>query len=52
MDNVKAPNCPKCGKFMDEVEVTVLQQLAESGTAKTGENYKGWVCVQCSKEPK
>jgi ribosomal protein L34E len=49
MDNVKAPNCPVCGKFMDKVEVSVLQQLSESGTAVEDRPYVGWVCVPCNK---
>ena len=49
MDNVKAPNCPVCGKFMDKVNATVTAQLSASGTAVVGQNYVAWVCVPCNK---
>ncbi len=47
MGDVKAPNCPKCGGFMDKVEVVVTEQM-EKGTVEVSkgidDTYVGWVC--------
>lgn len=49
-----APNCPQCGKFMDKVEVLVVENL-QQGTVEVSkggsDTYIGWVCSdeKCSK---
>lgn len=57
MGDVKAPNCPTCGEFMDKVEVLVTAQL-EQGTVAISkdatDDYVGWVCPKpsCNKSQK
>ena len=46
-DKEKAPNCPKCGQFMDKVEALITDQLG-GGTVEistSGSDTKvSWVC--------
>jgi len=49
--DIKAANCPNCGRFMDKVEARIVKQLGE-GTLQVNATVTAWACPnpKCQKE--